>query len=96
MKFFGFVKSELAIDLGTANMLIIHNSQLVVDEPSVIAQCQKFGKLIAVGRKAEQMDGKTHSSIRTIRPLRNGVIADLRVTEEMIKALSTCLNHGVP
>lgn len=85
MGLFSFTQ-ELAIDLGTANTIIIHNDKIVVDEPSVVA-LDSEGKLLAVGHQAKQMQGKEHSHIRTIRPLRNGVIADFNATELMIRGL---------
>ena len=78
---------ELAIDLGTANTLIMHNGKVVVDEPSIVALSIKTGNLMAIGHKARLMDGKTHSDIRTIRPLRDGVIADFEATELMLRGL---------
>ena len=78
---------ELAIDLGTANTLIMHNGKVVVDEPSIVALSIKTGNLMAIGNKARLMDGKTHSDIRTIRPLRDGVIADFEATELMLRGL---------
>ncbi len=66
---FSFFKQEIAIDLGTANTLIIHNDKVVVDEPSIVAVDRRTGKLMAVGKKAMQMHGKTHEDIKTIRPL---------------------------
>ena len=78
---------ELAIDLGTANTLIMHNGKVVVDEPSIVALSIKTGDLMAIGHKARLMDGKTHSNIRTIRPLKDGVIADFEATELMLRGL---------
>ena len=78
---------ELAIDLGTANTLIMYNGKVVVDEPSIVALSIKTGNLMAIGNKARLMDGKTHSEIRTIRPLRDGVIADFEATELMLRGL---------
>ena len=76
---------EIAIDLGTANTIIIHNDKIVVEEPSIIAVNLLTGKTEAVGKKAQMMHGKTHQNIRTIRPLRDGVIADFHSAEIMIK-----------
>ena len=76
MGIFSFLTQEIAIDLGTANTIIIHNDKVVVDEPSIVAVDKNTGKLIAIGEQARQMHGKTHENIRTIRPLRDGVIAD--------------------
>lgn len=85
MKWFNFFSQEIAIDLGTANTLIIQNDQIVVDEPSIVAIDRKTGETIAVGKKAMQMHEKTHSNIETIRPLKDGVIADFQAAESMIK-----------
>ena len=82
---FSFFKQELAIDLGTANTLIIQDGKVVVDEPSIVAIDRKTGNTIAVGKKAMQMHEKTHESIKTIRPLRDGVIADFQAAENMIQ-----------
>ncbi|RZK95304.1 MAG: rod shape-determining protein, partial [Hymenobacter sp.] len=87
MGFFNFLTSDIAIDLGTANTLIIHNDKIVVDEPSIIAKDRTTNKVIAVGTKAQQMHEKTHDNIKTIRPLKDGVIADFHAAEEMIKGL---------
>jgi rod shape-determining protein MreB len=89
MGFFSFLNltSDIAIDLGTANTLIIHNDKIVVDEPSIIAKDRTTNKVIAVGRQAQQMHEKTHDNIRTIRPLKDGVIADFHAAEEMIKGM---------
>jgi rod shape-determining protein MreB len=85
MGLFSFFTKEIAIDLGTANTIIIHNDRVVVDEPSIIAIDRTTGKVIAVGKRAMMMHGKTHENIRTIRPLRDGVIADFHSAEIMIK-----------
>ena len=78
---------EIAIDLGTANTLIIHNDKIVIDEPSIVALDSITGKLIAVGKEARQMQGKEPAGIRTVRPLRKGVIADFNAAELMIRGL---------
>ena len=75
MGFFSFVQ-EIAMDLGTANTIIISDDKIVVDEPSVVALDRHTDKMIAVGEKAKMMYEKTHDNIRTVRPLRDGVIAD--------------------
>jgi rod shape-determining protein MreB len=87
MKFFNFFTQELAIDLGTANTLIIQDGKVVVDEPSIVAINRITGETIAVGTKAMQMHGKTHDHIKTIRPLKDGVIADFQAAENMIAGL---------
>ena len=73
MGLFDFFTSDIAIDLGTANTLIIHNDKVVVDEPSIIALDRTTGKVIAIGREAMQMHEKTHDNIKTIRPLKEGL-----------------------
>lgn len=80
-----FLNQEMAIDLGTANTIIYQNGQIVLDEPSIVAIDNKSGKCLALGTKAKQMDGKTNSGITTIRPLRDGVIADFNAAEMMIR-----------
>ncbi len=82
---FSFLNQELAMDLGTANTIIFQNGEIVLDEPSIVAIDNKTGKCIALGMKAKQMDGKTNSGITTIRPLRDGVIADFNAAEMMIR-----------
>lgn len=91
MKFFSLFKQELAIDLGTANTLIIQDGQVVVDEPSIVAINRKTGETIAVGKKAMQMHEKTHENIKTIRPLKDGVIADFQAAESMIEGFINML-----
>ena len=86
MGLFSFNK-EIAIDLGTANTIIIHNDKIVIDEPSIVAIEVRTGKLIAVGKDAQPMQGKENDNIRTIRPLRQGVIADFSAAEMMIRGL---------
>jgi rod shape-determining protein MreB len=87
MNFFNFFKQELAIDLGTANTLIIMNDQVVIDEPSIVAIDRKTGNTIAVGHRAMQMHEKTHDNIKTVRPLKDGVIADFTAAESMIEGM---------
>ncbi|GGE22459.1 rod shape-determining protein [Psychroflexus salis] len=84
MGFFDFLTEEIAIDLGTANTLIIHNDKVVVDSPSIVAKDRISGKIIAAGKEAAMMQGKTHENIKTIRPLKDGVIADFEASEQMI------------
>ena len=80
-----FFTEDIAIDLGTANTLIIHNDKVIVDQPSIVATELRTGKVIAVGSKAQQMHGKAHKGIETNRPLKDGVIADFDAAEQMIK-----------
>jgi rod shape-determining protein MreB and related proteins len=94
MGLFSFLTQEIAIDLGTANTIIIHNDKVVVDEPSIVAIDKNTGKLIAIGETARQMHGKTHENIKTIRPLRDGVIADFNAAELMIRGMIKMINKG--
>ena len=92
---FGFLRSyfsnDLAIDLGTANTLIyVRDKGIVLDEPSVVAIRQEGGPnakktIQAVGKEAKQMLGKVPGNIEAIRPMKDGVIADFTVTEQMLK-----------
>ena len=85
MGFFDFMTESIAIDLGTANTLIIHNDKVVVDEPSIVAKDVKTDEVIAFGKRARQMHGRAHKGITTIRPLKDGVIADFHSAEQMIR-----------
>ena len=93
MRLFSFLTQEIAIDLGTANTIIIHNDKIVVDEPSIVAIDKHTNKLIAIGEKARQMHGKTHENIKTVRPLRDGVIADFDAAEQMIRGMIKMINQ---
>ncbi len=86
MRLFSLTK-EIAIDLGTANTVIIHNDKIVIDEPAIVALDRRTDKLIAVGIEAQRMYGKEPEGIRTVRPLRKGVIADFNAAELMIRGL---------
>src|SRR3984957_18808288 len=94
MGLFSFLQQDIAIDLGTANTIIIHNDKVVVDEPSIVAIDRMTGKVIAIGRIAQQMHGKTHENIKTVRPLKDGVIADFNAAEHMIRGMIKMINHG--
>ena len=88
MGLFNFFIQEIAIDLGTANTLIMHNGSIVVNEPSILAlNRNNLKEVLAVGRRALLMHGKTHDSIRTVRPLKDGVIADFNAAELMIREM---------
>jgi rod shape-determining protein MreB and related proteins len=93
MGLFSMFQKEIAIDLGTANTIIIHNDKVVVDEPSIVAINRETNKVIAVGKKALMMHGKTHDNIKTIRPLRDGVIADFQSAEYMIREMIKMISH---
>ncbi len=94
MGWFDFLTSDIAIDLGTANTLIIHKEKIVVDEPSIIAIDKTNGKVLAIGREAMQMHEKTHENIKTIRPLKDGVIADFDAAEKMIRGMIKMIDQG--
>ncbi len=87
-KFFGLLSTDMAIDLGTANTLVyVSGKGIVLNEPSVVAVATISGKpnVLAVGAEAKRMLGRTPDYIRAIRPLRDGVIADFEIAQEMIK-----------
>ena len=83
----GIFTEEIAIDLGTANTLIIHNDKVVINSPSIVAIDRSTNKIIAIGEDANIMQGKTHENIKTVRPLKDGVIADFEASEQMINTL---------
>ena len=82
---FSFLTQELAIDLGTANTVIFQNDQIVLDEPSIVAIENSTGKMMALGQKAKLMQERENPGIKTVRPLREGVIADFNAAEMMIR-----------
>jgi len=88
-KLIGLFSNDLAIDLGTANTLVIVKGKgIVINEPSVVAiKIEKYGqqRVLAVGREAKEMVGKTPGNIKAIRPMKDGVIADFDMTEKMIR-----------
>ena len=90
MGLFSFTK-DVAIDLGTANTIVSYDGKIVVDEPSVVA-IDGTKKMIAVGKKAKQMHEKTNPNIKTIRPLKEGVIADFNACEQMMRGLIKMVN----
>jgi len=96
MGLFSFLTQELAIDLGTANTIILFNDKIVVDQPSIVAIDHSTGKMIAIGEQARAMHGKTHENIKTIRPLRDGVIADFNAAEQMIRGMISMINTKNP
>lgn len=85
MKLFKFFSQEIAIDLGTANTLVIQDGEVLIDEPSIIALNRRTRETVAVGKRAMLMHEKTHGNIETVRPLKDGVIADFDAAEKMIK-----------
>ena len=82
------------MDLGTANTIIISDGKIVVDEPSVVALDRRTERMIAVGGKAKMMYEKTNPEIRTIRPLRDGVIANFNACEQMMRGLIKMIHSG--
>ena len=93
MGLFSFTQ-DIAMDLGTANTIIINNGKIVVDEPSVVALDRRTDKMIAVGERAKMMYEKENPNIRTVRPLRDGVIADFNACEQMMRGLIKKVNIG--
>ena len=89
---FGFFTQELAIDLGTANTVIFQNDQIVLDEPSIVAIDNNTGKCIAIGQKAKLMHERINPGIKTVRPLKDGVIADFNAAEMMIRGFIKQVN----
>ncbi len=83
---FGLFSNDIAIDLGTANTLVyVRNKGIVLDEPSVVAIKNNTKKVLAAGKAAKEMLGKTPESITACRPMRDGVIADFELTESMLR-----------
>lgn len=91
---FSFLTQELAIDLGTANTVIFQNDKIVLDEPSIIAIDIVTGKPIALGQKAKEIQGKENPRIKTVRPLKDGVIADFDAAEMMIRGFIKQINSS--
>ena len=93
MGFFSFVQ-EIAMDLGTANTIIMQGDKIVVDQPSVVAIDRDTNQMIAVGERAKSMYEKTNDRIKTVRPLRDGVIADFSACEMMMRGLIKMVHSG--
>ena len=90
---FNWVSGDIAIDLGTANTLIwLSGKGIIINEPSIIARSTKTAAVLAVGDDAKEMLGKTHEGIETIRPLRDGVIADFTAVYEMLQGFIRKVN----
>ena len=89
---FSFLTQELAIDLGTANTVIFQNDQIVLDEPSIVALDNNTGKPIALGHQAKLIQDRENPGIKTVRPLRDGVIADFNAAELMIRGFIKNVN----
>jgi len=85
-KLFGYLSHDIGIDLGTANTLVyVKGKGIIINEPSVVAVNKKTGQILAIGKEAKKMVGKTPSHIIATRPLVDGVISDFEVTEQMLK-----------
>ena len=85
MGLFSLFNAEIAMDLGTANSIVIHNDKIVIDEPSIVALDKTTNKIVAVGKRAQQMQGRENRNIETIRPLNGGVIADFEMAQHLIR-----------
>ena len=96
-KFFSIFSKDMAIDLGTANTLVyVKGEGVVLNEPSVVATIQNQGstQVLAVGNEAKQMLGRTPGKIKAIRPMKDGVIADFEIAEQMIKSFIKKVHSG--
>ena len=92
-QFKNMISRDIAIDLGTANTLIwIKGKGLVLNEPSIVAKNTTDQKIIAIGNEAKEMLGRTHSSISTIRPLKDGVIADYKMNDALLQGFIRKIN----
>jgi rod shape-determining protein MreB len=95
MGFFDLLSTDIAIDLGTANTVIyVKGKGIVLNEPSIVAFDRNTKKIIALGNKAKEMQGREHRQIRVSRPMRDGVIADFEIAEGMIRAFIKKVNRG--
>ena len=84
---FGLLTNDVGIDLGTANTLIWQKGKgIVLNEPSIVAFDRTSKHIISIGHEAQEMVGRTHREIKTIRPLKDGVIADFEIAEGMLRA----------
>ena len=96
-KLFSWFSKDMAIDLGTANTLVyVKGEGVVLNEPSVVAIVENQGRtqVLAVGNEAKQMLGRTPGKIQAIRPMKDGVIADFEVAEQMIKSFIKKVHSG--
>ena len=89
---FSFLTQEIAMDLGTANTVIFQNDQIVLDEPSIVAIDNNTGKALALGQKAKLMQERENPGIKTVRPMKDGVIADFNAAEMMIRGFIKQVN----
>ena len=90
---FNWMSADIAIDLGTANTLIwLKGRGIIINEPSIVARSVHDQKIVAVGKEAKEMVGKTHRELETIRPLQDGVIADFNMTDGMLQGFIRKIN----
>ncbi len=95
MGLFSLFSADLAVDLGTANTVIwMKGKGIVLNEPSIVAFDRNTKKIITIGHEAREMVGRTHRDIRTIRPLKDGVIADFEIAEGMLREFIKKINVG--
>jgi rod shape-determining protein MreB len=93
--FFGNISKDIGIDLGTANTLVyVKGKGVLINEPSVVAVNKKTGQILAIGKKAKEMVGKTPGHIVATRPLVDGVVSDFEVTEQMLKYFIDKVQQG--
>src|SRR5256885_6483110 len=82
---FSLFSSDLAIDLGTANTLVFSGGKgIVVNEPSIVAINKNSGEVVAVGRETKEMLGRTPGNVVAIKPMKNGVVADFKITQKKL------------
>src|SRR5438132_11386684 len=90
------VSRDIGVDLGTANTLVhVRGRGIVISEPSVVAKDTRTGAILAIGAEAKRMVGRTPASITAVRPLKDGVISDFDITEQMIRYFIHKVNNGV-
>jgi len=95
MPFFGMFSNDIAIDLGTANTLIYMKGKgIVLNEPSIVTYDVTSRKIVAIGEEAKKMMGRVHKELNTIRPMRDGVIADFEIAEGMLKEFIKKITSG--
>ena len=95
MGVFDFFSADIAMDLGTANTLIyVKGKGIVLNEPFIVAFDRNTKKIIALGYRAKEMQGREHKEIRVTRPMRDGVIADFEIAEGMIRAFIKKVSVG--
>src|SRR5687768_5022373 len=90
------VSRDIGVDLGTANMLVhVRGRGIVISDPSVLAKASRTGAILAIGAEAKRMVGRTPASITAVRPLRDGVISDFDITEQMLRYFIQKVHNGI-